>query len=87
MIILTIAEIKVLAEFCGLVLSEECKEDKDQEDTEIAIDDCPEGGLIDVDQAKVLHPAHVAYFYEYPDEGSMPLGPDIPKEDKSDEHK
>lgn len=78
MIVLTIAEIKDLAEFCGLILTQECKDDKDQDDTEVAVDDSPEGGLIDEDQAKVLHHAHVAYFYEYPEEGSMPLGPELP---------
>lgn len=79
MIVLTIAEIKDLAEFCGLILTQECKDDKDQDDTEVAVDDSPEGGLIDIDQAKILHHAHVAYFYEYPEEGSMPLGPELTK--------
>ena len=78
MIVLTIAEIKDLAEFCGLILTQESKDDKDQDETEVAVDDAPEGGLIDEDQARVLHHAHVAYFYEYPEEGSMPLGSELP---------
>ena len=72
--ILKIAEIKDLAEFCGLVLTKESKDDKDQDDTEVSIEDCPEGGIIDTDAAQVYHPDHVAYFSEYPEEGSMPLG-------------
>jgi hypothetical protein len=76
--ILTVAEIKDLAEFCGLIFTKECKDDCSQDDTEISIEDCPEGGILDADEKKVYHPSHVAYFYEYPEEGSMPLGPDLP---------
>ena len=76
--ILTIAEIKTLAQFAGLVLTEESRTDTDQDESEIAVTDCPEGGLIDTDAATVRHYAHVAYFYEYPDEGSVKLGAEVP---------
>ena len=76
--ILTIAEIKTLAQFAGLVLTDECLADCDQDESEIAVTDCPEGGLIDTDAATVRRYAHVAYFYEYPDEGSVGLGAEMP---------
>jgi len=73
-IVLTIAEIKSLAQFCGLVLTNESILDQDQDDTEIAIDDCPESGLIDTDKLMVCRYAHIAYFEELPEEGCMGLG-------------
>lgn len=76
--ILTIAEIKTLAQFAGLVLTDESRTDTDQDESEIAVTDCPEGGLIDTDAATVRHYVHVAYFYEYPDEGSVGLGDELP---------
>ena len=76
--ILTIAEIKTLAQFAGIKLTEDSLSDKDQDDTEITVTDCPEGGLIDTDAATVRRYAHVAYFYEYPDEGSVGLGAEMP---------
>jgi len=76
--ILTIAEIKTLAQFCGLVLTDESLSDHEQDETELAVTECPEGGLIDTDAATVRRYARVAYFYEYPDEGSVGLGDELP---------
>ena len=73
MIILTIAEIKDLAEFCGLVISPPSELDEDQNDTEICITPCPKEGLKDED-GKIYYSKNIAYFYEYPEEGSIPLG-------------
>ena len=76
--ILTIAEIRDLAQFAGLVLTNECKADTSEDESEIAVEDCPDGGLIDTDAAKVCRYAHVAYFADYPEEGSHGLGPELP---------
>lgn len=76
--ILTIAEIRDLAQFAGLVLTDECKSDTSEDESEIAVEECPEGGLIDTDAARVCRYAHVAYFANYPDEGSHGLGPELP---------
>jgi len=72
--ILTIAEIKTLARFCGLVLTDGSMDDKDQDETEIAVVNCPEDGLTNDDASVVFRYDHVAYFCEYPDEGSVGLG-------------
>ena len=76
--ILTIAEIRDLAQFAGLVLTDQCKADTSDNESKIAVEDCPEGGLIDTDAARVCRYAHVAYFADYPDEGSHGLGPELP---------
>ena len=76
--ILTIAEIKTLAQFCGLVLTDETLSDRDEDESEIEVTDCPDGGLINTDAATVRRYAHVAYFYEYPEEGSVGLGDELP---------
>ena len=76
--ILTIAEIRDLAQFAGLVLTDECKADTSEDESEIAVEDCHDGGLIDTDAAKVCRYAHVAYFADYPEEGSHGLGPELP---------
>ncbi len=76
MLTLTVAEIKDLAECAGLVLKEDCLPDADELETEITIIPCPESGVLD-DDGRPTHFAHVAYFAEYPDEGSYPLGNEI----------
>ncbi|BBN90571.1 MULTISPECIES: hypothetical protein [Rhodocyclales] len=76
MLTLTVAEIKDLAECAGLVLKEDCLPDEDELETEITIIPCPESGVLD-DDGKPTHYAHIAYFAEYPDEGSYPLGNEI----------
>jgi len=80
--ILTIAEIKTLAQFCGLVLTDGSVNDKDQEETEISVVDCPKCGLIDADANKMRQYEHAAYFYEYPEEGCIGLGKEIPRNAK-----
>jgi hypothetical protein len=77
-VILTIAEIKDLAQFAGLVLTDKCKADTSEDESEIAVEDCPDGGLINTDAARVRRYAHVAYFADYPDEGASGLGPELP---------
>jgi len=76
--ILTVIEIKTLAQFCGLVLTEECRTDHMEDESEIEVVDCPDGGIIDTDTAMVLRYDHVARFHEYPEEGVCGLGPEIP---------
>ena len=76
--ILTIAEIKTLAQFCGLVLTDESLNDTDQDETEISVVDCPKCGLIDADANKMCKYEHTAYFYEYPEEGCIGLGKETP---------
>lgn len=73
---LTIAEIKDLAEFCGLVLKEGSKNDTEQDDAEMVIVECPETGVKD-DDGVARRYAHIAYSYDYPEEGCMPLGPEL----------
>lgn len=74
MLTLTVAEIKDLAECAGLVLKFEPR--SDDLETEITIIDCPKDGLLD-DDNKPAHYAHIAYFSDYPDEGSYPLGDEL----------
>ena len=75
-ITLTVAEIASLAAFAGLTLDEKFPVDADEAESEIVVCDCPPEGLTD-DDGKVTHHAHIAYFSEYPEEGSAPLGPEI----------
>lgn len=76
MITLTVAEIVDLAKCAGLVLKEGCEPDADELETEIVVMECPKAGVRD-DDGKPTHYAHIAYFAEYPEEGSYPLGPEI----------
>jgi len=68
---LTIEEIKDLAEFAGLRVNDD-DVDSDNRDTEITVTKCPKQGVMD--ETKVIHCRHMAYFDEYPEEGVMPLG-------------
>lgn len=68
---LTIAQIKDLAEFAGLRVSDEIT-DEDRE-IEITITPCPEKGVED-DDGSIIHCKHIAYLEEYPEEGVCPLG-------------
>lgn len=76
MLTLTVAEIKDLAEFAGLVLNQKFMPDADGLETEIIVIECPKDGVRD-DDGKPTHYAHIAYFAEYPEEGSHPLGPEL----------
>lgn len=84
MLTLTVAEIKDLAEFAGLVLDKSVSYDDDELETEIVVMECPKEGVRD-DDGKPKHYAHIGYFAEYPEEGSYPLGaelvpPNVPHE-------
>lgn len=72
-LILTIKEIKDLAEFAGLIIGNEGKSDLDDDDAEITIEDCPAAGLEDED-GKFTHSRKIAYFTGYPEEGAFNLG-------------
>ena len=73
MLILTVREIKELAEFAGLSLHGDSN--ADDMDSEISITTEPME-CID-DNGKVERYAHVAHFADYPEEGCMPLGEPI----------
>lgn len=76
MLTLTIAEIKDLAECAGFTLDPASMPDADEMETEIVVMECPKAGVRD-DDGKPTHYAHIAYFSEYPEEGSYPLGNEV----------
>jgi hypothetical protein len=78
--VLTMEEIRDLALFCGFTVDGNGAETRDTEEleTEYVIEDCPAQGVMDEDQKRALHYRHVAYIEEYPDEGVMGLGPELP---------
>lgn len=80
MITLTVAEIKDLAECAGIALANDVTYDADELETEIVVMECPKQGVRD-DDGKPTHYAHIAYFEEYPEEGSFPLGNEIKPND------
>jgi hypothetical protein len=73
--ILTVSEIKDLAEFAGLTIDGTNLPDADDLGTEITIASCPAEGVKD-DDGKALHYEHVAYMTDYPEEGCIGLGPE-----------
>lgn len=71
---LTSEEIRDLAQFCGMVLSEPTAQEKeDERETEIVIAPWPTKGVMG-DNGKLPPHKHIAYFDEYPEEGCVPLG-------------
>jgi len=76
--ILTVAEIRDLAVFCGFTVDGNGAETRDAEEmeTEIAIEDTA-GGVTD-DKGTTRHYAHIAWYDEYPDEGAIGLGAKLP---------
>lgn len=78
MMTLTVAEIYDLACMAGFTINhgQMFMPDADEMETEITIIDCPKAGVLD-DDNKPTHYAHIAYFDEYPEEGSHPLGPKL----------
>lgn len=74
---LTVAEIADLARFAGLVLDETRLPDSDENETEIAIGPCPAGGLYDHKGDPGRLYSKIAWYAEYPEEGSFGLGPEI----------
>ena len=76
MITLTVAEIIDLAICAGIGLNSNVAYDDDELETEIVVMECPKQGVLD-DDGKPTHYAHIAYFEEYPEEGSFPLGAEL----------
>lgn len=75
---LTTAEIRHLAQFVGLIVAPTDEEiDADENEEEVTIMGCPEGGVFDEETEERHRYKHVAYFTEYPEEGVCPLGPKI----------
>ena len=77
MLILTIGEVKDLAYFCGLILTQECIDDKKDDDVEVSIEECPEKEILDEDDGSVKHYKKIAYSTDYPEEGVFPLGNEL----------
>ena len=80
-VILTGQEIRELAEFTGFTLHEPTPQYyEDIIETEISIDPCPKAG-VKIEQPsgayEIKHYPHIAYCYEYPEEGCVPLGEEI----------
>lgn len=71
---LTAAEIKDLAEMAGFKVETFEEYDPEQEFT---VQDCPALGVKD-DDGVPRHYAHIAWDSEYPEEGVMPLGVELP---------
>ncbi len=80
MLTLTGKEIKDLAEAVGLVIQP--LNYGDELETEMTIIKCPATGVQD-DDGKVTHYEHVAYLSEYPEEGTFPLGDELPLPDNA----
>lgn len=74
--VLTVEEIKQLAEFAGLKVEHFMP--SDELETEIAITNCPTRGIKDPDNDSIMLYKHIAYFEEYPEEGVYPLGKPTP---------
>ena len=72
---LTVEEIRSLAQFAGMVINGEPTdaEKEDERETEIIVTGWPAKGVQD-DEGPVPEHRHIAYFYEYPEEGCVPLG-------------
>lgn len=80
MLTLTGREIKDLAEAVGLVIQPLNYDD--ELETEMTIIKCPATGVLD-DDGKATHYEHVAYLSEYPEEGTFPLGEELPLPDNA----
>jgi len=78
---LTMEEIRHLALFCGMVITEPTAQEKeDERETEVVIAPWPAKGVKGDDGMLPPH-KHIAYLYEYPEEGCVPLGsPNAPAE-------
>ena len=72
--ILTVAEIKDLAECAGLVLEKDVEFDEYELSTEICIE---ENKIVTGDDGISRQYNHIAYFHEYPEEGVYPLGDEV----------
>lgn len=75
---LSVAEIIDLAEFAGLVIDPKSLPDEEFLTTELTITNCPAAGLFeDEEDTTGTQFAHLAHFSEYPEEGSIGLGPEL----------
>lgn len=72
---LTGKEIRDLAEAAGLEVAELIY--TDELETEMTIIDCPATGVLD-DNGRATFYKHIAFLSEHPEEGSFPLGDEIP---------
>lgn len=79
MITLSVAEIYDLACMAGFTINHApaFMPDADEMETEVTIEDCPASGLLDDDNVSRRHYSRIAYFTEYPEEGSFGLGKEL----------
>ena len=81
MLILSVAEIRDLALFAGLMIDDTTKPTGDELETQITVASCPAEGICNdgepSDSDSVSHYKHVAYCTEYPEEGYTGLGDEI----------
>lgn len=75
MLTLTVAEIYDLACMAGFTIhhTPAFMPGSDDMETEIIVMVCPKEGVLN-DDGKPEHYTHIAYFADYPEEGSHPLG-------------
>lgn len=81
MLILSVAEIRDLARFAGLMIDDTTKPTDDELETQITVAPCPAEGIRNEgepsDPDSVSHYKHLAYCTEYPEEGCVGLGDEI----------
>lgn len=81
MLTLTVAEIRDLARFAGLMIDDTTKPTDDELETQITVAACPAEGIRNegepTDLDSVSHYRHMAYCTEYPEEGCTGLGDEI----------
>lgn len=82
MLNLTVAEIRDLAAFAGLKIDTAIPAADDEQETEITVAACPPEGVKNEaepsDPDSVSHYRFIAYCTEYPEEGCMGLGNELP---------
>ena len=71
---LTVAEIMELAGFAGLTLHNRLNPTGDDLESEITIVDAPKEGVTDETTGERVAARHLAFFTDYPEEGSIALG-------------
>lgn len=80
-LVLSVEEIIDLARFAGIELDESKLPDEEERETPICIGTCPVSGLCDEGDGVVRHYRMVAWYEEYPEEGSFGLGREIGEEE------
>ena len=76
--ILTLQEIYDLARFAGLPLTEADEPSDDEAEHTFQIGECPPNGLFDETTGKFVKYNKIAWLEEYPEEGNVGLGPQLP---------